>query len=245
MAMLHQAWRIANAPDVAPEAPPAVSPLARELLSRGALDEYQAKQVLTAYGVPVCRERLCAGVEQAVEAARDIGFPVVVKGCSAQAQHKTELGLVHLGLRDADAVAQACRAIQGVMAGVPLLVAEMLPAGRELIAGVTRFPTFPPLVLCGLGGVYAEALRDSALRLAPLSSADALSMLESLRGRAILGAFRGMKPVDLDAMADLLARLGHIALNHPEIAEMDLNPILFVDGKPKVVDALIVTGQPA
>ncbi|ADK86110.1 CoA-binding domain protein [Desulfarculus baarsii DSM 2075] len=240
MALMHRAHQIATRP--AAEAPPTppVAARASELLAAPTLDEHQAKQVLAAYGLPVCREEFCADVDQAVAAARRLGWPVAVKGCLASVQHKTELGLVHLNLADADAVAQACRKIRQAAPAAGLLVAEMLPTGRELIAGVTRFPSFPPLVLCGLGGVLAEALRDTALRLAPLAAVDGLAMLESLRGRAILGDFRGMGAVDLAAVADLLVRLGQVALNHPEIAEMDLNPILFVDGQPRIVDALIV-----
>ena len=210
------------------------------LLSSGALDEYQAKGVLRAYGIETSREILAGGVDQAVAAAGEIGYPVAVKGCSAQTQHKTELGLVHLNLKNDDEVVAACKAIDQAVPGIPLLVAEMLPAQREIIAGMTRFPTFPPLVLCGLGGVYAEAIKDTALRLAPLSGAEAEAMVKGLKCSSILDGFRGLPPVDLVALGDLLVKVGNIALLHPEIAEMDLNPILFVDGKPKVVDALIV-----
>lgn len=240
MGLAYRARRIMERGAALPGALPPKSGDAAKLLSGGPLDEYQAKSVLRAYGIETSREALANGVDQAVAAAEEIGYPVAVKGCSADAQHKTELGVVHLNLKNADEVAAACKAIEKAVPGMPLLVAEMLPVQREIIAGMTRFPTFPPLVLCGLGGIYAEAIKDTALRLAPLSGDEARTMVAGLKCSSILGDFRGLPPVDMAALGDLLVTIGNIALLHPEIAEMDLNPILFVDGKPRVADALIV-----
>jgi acetyltransferase len=205
-----------------------------------AVDEFDAKQILAACGVLTVRESRVETVDEAVAAARRIGFPVAVKGCSAAVLHKTEAHLVHLGLSGDDAVAAAARAVQARMPGIRLLVSEMLDSRREVIAGVSRPAGFPPCVLLGLGGVMAEALEDRVVRLAPLDEEDALEMMDALRGRRVLDAWRGMPAVDRGALADLLVRLGRLADAFPRLQEIDLNPILFVDGRPKVADALFV-----
>jgi acyl-CoA synthetase (NDP forming) len=206
----------------------------------GPIDEYEAKRILAACGIPTVREARVETVEEAMTAAVEIGFPVALKGCSAAIAHKTEAGMVRLGLGDADQVAAAARDIQALHPGIRLLVGEMLDARREVIAGVTRPPGFPPCVLFGLGGTTAEALVDRAVRLTPLDPAEAIELLDAIRGRRVLGSWRGMPAVDRQALADILVRIGELALCWPELKEMDLNPILFVDGKPKVADALMV-----
>ena len=205
-----------------------------------AIDEYDAKQILAACGIPTVRERRVETVGDALAAAAEIGFPVAVKGCRAALAHKTEAGLVHLGLTDAGRVAAAARAIQQRHPGIRLLVSEMLDSRREVIAGIARPPGFPPCVLYGLGGIMAEALGDRAVRLTPLDHGDALALLDAIRGRQVLGAWRAMPAVDRDALADILVRLGQLARHCPQLKEIDLNPILFTDGKPRVADALMV-----
>ncbi|MFH1887337.1 MAG: acetate--CoA ligase family protein, partial [Pseudomonadota bacterium] len=157
--------------------------------------------------------------------------------------HKTERGLVHLSLADAGAVRQAFAAIRAEAGDVPVLVAEMLPTAREFMAGVTRVPGFGPVVLFGLGGIQAEALGDRAVRLAPLSHGEALELVRSIRGRDLLGAFRGMEPVDEESLASLLINLGNLATATPGIQEIDANPILIKNGRPVVADALFVPGE--
>ena len=203
-------------------------------------DEFTAKALLRAAGIPTCQERLADSIDAAVVAAGDLGYPVAVKGCSPDVAHKSEHGLVHLNLTCRDAVQNACRAIHRVAPGCPLLVCEMLEGDRELMAGVTRPEGFPPCVLFGLGGVFTEALNDVAVRLTPLGPVEARAMIGSLRSRDLLGDFRGRKAVDMDAMVDLLVRLGQLAVALPRIREIDLNPILICDGQPRVVDALMV-----
>jgi acyl-CoA synthetase (NDP forming) len=105
---------------------------------------------------------------------------------------------------------------------------------------MSRFPGFPPCIMFGLGGIFTEALKDRAIRLAPLSREDAFSMMESLDGVALLGPYRSMTPVDMNALANLLVTLGELALHFPALKEMDLNPIIIVDGRPKVADTLMV-----
>jgi acetyltransferase len=234
-AQIRKAKRPAAVPTPLPEV------VAGQVATLGAaVDEFDAKRILAACGIPTVREERVETVDEAVAAARRIGFPVAVKGCSAAVAHKTEVGLVHLGLSGDDTVAAAARAVQARMPGIRLLVSEMLDSRRETIAGVSRPPGFPACVLFGLGGVMAEALEDRAVRLAPLDRGDALEMMDALRGRRVLGAWRGMPAVDREALADLLVRLGQLAAALPQLKEIDLNPILFVDGRPKVADALFV-----
>lgn len=241
MTLLWRWARIKAAKRPAAEAAPLPAAVAGQVAALGAaVDEFEAKRVLAACGIPTVREERVETVDEAVVAARRIGFPVAVKGCSAEVAHKTEVGLVHLGLANEDAVAAAARAVQARMPGIRLLVSEMLDSRRETIAGVSRPPGFPACVLFGLGGVMAEALEDRAVRLAPLDRGDALEMMDALRGRRVLGAWRGMPAVDREALADLLVRLGNLAAAFPQLKEIDLNPILFVDGRPKVADALFV-----
>lgn len=217
----------------------------RIMESRGpaGFDEFEAKQVLDAYGIPTPREVLAREREEAVRAARSLGFPVAVKACSAAIAHKTEHGLVFLDVKDEEAVGRAFDSIRAFDAGTPVLVAEMLGGTREFMAGVSTHPGFPPCVMFGLGGVFAEAHRDFAIRLAPLSMGDALELVGSLRAGALLGPYRNMEEVDREALARILVRLGDLALDFPQVNEIDLNPIIIVNGLPRVADALILTRE--
>jgi acetyltransferase len=204
------------------------------------IDECKAKQILAACGIPVTNEVLVHTYEEACAGAKKIGYPVALKVCSPEILHKTERGLVKLNIQDEDALKRAYDSIQKKEKNTPMLVCEMLKGDRELIAGMSYFPGFPPCILLGIGGIFAEVLKDTTFRLAPLSQADALSMVDGLSSKALLGAYRGMKPVDKNAIASILVKLGDLAMNFPQIKEIDLNPIIIVNGKPKVADALFV-----
>ncbi len=226
---------------------PAVAPQAQAIIAAAVarqqktLTEYESKQLLAAYGIPVTGDRLALSEEAAVAAALAVGFPVVLKGSAADVAHKTEKGLVHLGLTSAEEVRLAYRAVRKEAgAEIPVLVAEMLPRGRELLVGMTRFPAFGPCVMLGLGGVFAEALRDITFRAAPLGEAEAEEMLHDLRANAIFEESRGMPAVDRAALLKLLVTLGQLALLHPEIAEIDINPVMINGSQPVAVDALVV-----
>ena len=213
--------------------------------SRGvsALTEFQAKRFLSDYGLPVPREQTVNSLEAALAAAEAIGYPVALKGSGEQLLHKTELGLVKLGLKNASGLREAYDQLAAA-AKVPLkemLVQQMVVGDRELMAGMVRDPQFGPCVLFGLGGIYTEALEDVAFRVAPLSRWDARQLMEELRGRKILNAFRGMPPVDREALVDILINLGTIGLQNPVIREIDINPLkIRPDGRPIAVDALII-----
>lgn len=226
---------------------PKPSGRAAELIARArqagqeVLDEYQAKQLLSAYGIPVVTEILACSEEEVVAAAHDLGFPVVLKGCSAEIAHKTEKGVVYLNLASEEAVRQSYRAIaEAAGARIPVIVAEMVKGSREFLAGMTRFPGFGPCIMFGLGGVFTEAIRDVTFRAAPLSESEAAEMVTDIRAKKLLGNFRGLPAVDVGAMASLLCKLGQIPLLHPEIAEIDINPIIIRGSTPIAVDALIV-----
>jgi len=203
-------------------------------------NEFNAKEMLRAYALPTCHEILSESIEAAVHAAQTIGYPVAVKGCHTRLAHKTERGLVHLDLASAVEVIAACESIRNEAREAAFLVCEMVRGEREFIAGVHRHPGFPPGVLFGLGGIWAEALQDTAIRLAPLSLSEALDQIASLRSQALLDAHRGLTAVDRRALGDILVKIGQLALDFPQIEEIDLNPILIRDGQPVVVDALFV-----
>lgn len=196
--------------------------------------EHGAKQALQAAGFEIPSEALTHSAEAAVQAATAMGFPVVMKVVSEDIPHKTEVGGVALNLVDADAVQQAYQTmLTQVRQRAPgarlegILVAPMLRGGTELIAGVSRDPVFGPVIMVGMGGIYAEVLRDVAVQPAPVSEAEALQMIRSLRLFALLDGARGQVPADIEAAARTVARLSEFACRHQDqVREIDLNPIL-------------------
>ncbi len=213
------------------------------------LSEHAAKALLAAYGVPVTREALAEDPDGAARAAAALGFPVAVKLCGEAIAHKTERGLVRLGLADAPAVRAAAAELLARRrpedGAVQLLVAEMVPGRRELLAGVVRDAQFGPCVVLGLGGIFTEALGDVVFAGAPLTAAEARRMIDGLRTRRLLGPFRGEPAVDLDALAAVLVGLGRLAGDRPDVASVDVNPLIVRDGHPVAVDALVVLGEPS
>jgi acetyl-CoA synthetase (ADP-forming) len=207
------------------------------------LSEAESKRVLAAYGVPVADEQTAADPDAAVAAASAIGYPVVVKLCGAGIAHKTERGLVRLGLGDAAAVrAAGCDLLAAARPGdgpVELLVAPMVRGDRELIAGLHTDPQFGRCVMIGLGGVLAEAVGDVAFRLVPIALVDADEMLDELATQSVLGEFRGEPPVDRAAVTELLLGLSRLAEAEPDVVSVDVNPLIVVGGRPLAVDALV------
>lgn len=211
----------------------------------GPLDEDQAKRVLEQVGLRAPRRRVCASREQARAAVAELR-PAVVKVLDPAITHKTEVGGVHLGVEPGASLEAALDAVDRLMSPARYLVEELLPAGLDLIVGGLRDPSFGPVVLVGLGGVVAEALGDTSLRLAPLSAGDGHEMLEELRGRELLDGFRGGPTVDRDALVALLRSVGDLLLAHPEIAELDVNPLRATGGGELIAaDALIVVDPSA
>ncbi|HZI39959.1 MAG TPA: acetate--CoA ligase family protein [Acidimicrobiia bacterium] len=207
------------------------------------LSEAESKALLARHGVPVAGEALVTTPEEAAEAADLIGYPVVVKLCGAAIAHKTERGLVRLGLRDAASVqataAELLAAARPEDGDVGLLVAPMVSGARELIAGFLRDDEFGPCVMLGIGGIFTEALGDVAFRLAPLDAADAADLIDDLANQALLGAVRGEPPVDRAALARILLGLAEVGESDGRIRSIDLNPLIVADGVPVAVDALV------
>jgi acetyl-CoA synthetase (ADP-forming) len=207
------------------------------------LSEAESKALVAAHGIPVPDERVVADAEGAVAAADAIGYPVVLKLNGDAIAHKTERGLVRLGVADAAAVTQA--ATELLAAATPddgpvgLLVAPMLRGHRELIAGLHHDPQFGPTVMLGIGGILAEAVADVAFRLVPLTAVDADELIDDLRTQTLLGPFRGEPPVDRAALVAVVTGLAELATARPDVASVDLNPLIVVDGRPIAVDALV------
>jgi acetate---CoA ligase (ADP-forming) subunit beta len=209
---------------------------------RHILSEYESKQVLSFYQIPVTREILIGKRRDAVKAAREIGYPLVMKGCSAEIAHKTERGLIHVDLRNDKEALKAFDAIHKEMNGGcgNVLIQEMVKGSRELVMGLTRDDQFGPCVMFGLGGIFTEILKDIVFRRAPLDKSDAMEMMNEIKGCRILDAVRGMEAANKDKLSDIMIRMGQIGLDIDRIREIDINPVIISGKNPVVVDALIV-----
>jgi succinyl-CoA synthetase beta subunit len=207
------------------------------------LSEAGSKELLGAYGVPFPPERVVTSAGAAVDAAAALGYPVAVKLGGDTIAHKTERGLVRLGLAAPDAVRVAAGELLAAArpedGEVHLLVAPMLRATRELIAGLHDDPQFGRTVMLGMGGILAEAVADVAFRLVPIDRADAEEMIDDLATQALLAPFRGEPAVDRDALVAVLLGLSQAASERDDLVAADLNPLLVVDGRPVAVDALV------
>ena len=213
---------------------------------QGALSEYEAKLFLKEREIPVTREELVVGEEEAVAAAEKIGFPVVLKANGPDIAHKTERNLVQVGLDGPEEVKGAYKEIIENLGSDPfdgVLVQEMIKGERELVVGLVRDPQFGPCVMFGLGGIFTEVLKDTSFRVAPIEKYDALQMMDEIKSKAILGPFRGKEAVDRDRLADILIAIGNIGMDYDDVKEIDMNPVIIEGSRPVVVDSLIVLGN--
>ena len=213
------------------------------------LSESDSKALLVGYGLPVPTERLVTSAADAVEAAGEIGFPVVAKLEGDAIAHKTERGLVRLKLADPAAVEAAAAELLAAATpddgDVRVLVAPMVSGNRELIIGLLRDPQFGPTVMLGIGGILAEAIADVVFRPAPLDRVTAQEMIDDLATQALLGEFRGEAAVDRAALVTLLVGLGRLAIERPDVAGVDVNPLIITpNGAPVAVDALVELAEP-
>jgi len=210
---------------------------------RSILSEYESKQVLALYNLPVAREELVSSPEDLLKAAEQIGYPLVIKGCAAEIAHKTEKGLIRVDVRNDEEATTAFREISAAMNGAPdgaVLVQQLVKGKRELVVGLTRDAQFGPCVMFGLGGIFTEILKDTVFRVAPLEKQDALEMMQEIKACKILEAIRGMAAADKDMLAEMLMTVGRIGIENDRIREIDINPVIISGGKPVAVDALIV-----
>jgi len=209
---------------------------------RSALSEYEAKQFLKTYQIPVTQERAVTDKEGLKAAIEEIGFPLVLKGCASTIAHKTGKGLIEVDIRNME---EALDAFQNIMAKMTeedgqVLVQEMIKGQRELVVGLTRDPQFGPCVMFGLGGIFTEVLKDISFRVAPLEKHDALEMMSEIKAHKILDTVRGMPEADRDLLADILINVGRIGLENDAVKEIDINPLILSGSKPVAVDALVV-----
>lgn len=213
---------------------------------RSGLSAAEAGEVCRPYGIPLPREAVARSADEAVEAAASIGFPVVLKVLSASISHKSDAGGIALDLRDGKAVRDAyemvtanARTFDASAAIDGVLVQAMAQPGREVIVGAITDPTFGKVVMVGLGGIYVETLKDVAFGLAPVTRERAREMFGEIKGRAILEGVRGDKPVDFDALCDVVVRVSQLVTDHPEVSELDLNPVIARPDGCTAVDARI------
>ena len=217
------------------------------------LSEHDAKKLLAHWGVPATRELRAHSPEEALNAAQDIGFPVALKLDSPHILHKTEAGVVKLGINNGRDLKRAYREVvaNGLKycpetKGSPVLVQEIVSEGTEVIVGLTQDSTFGPVLLFGLGGVFVEVLEDVAMRICPITQADAREMVEQVKGARLLEGARGRSPADVDALREVLLGVSDLArdLAHRK-PEVDINPLMVLDkGRGvKALDALVTFGQ--
>ena len=214
---------------------------------RAVLTEVESKQILDDAGIPVAKTKLATDAGQAVSIADDVGYPVVLKIVSEDVTHKSDVGGVKVGIESADDVRAAFDEIVATVKKVQpdasidgVAVQQMAPAGTEVIIGVSKDPQFGPVVMFGLGGILVEVLKDVAFRIVPLEPRDARQMIREIKGFPVLEGVRGQDPADLDALEGLILQISQFIDAHPEIEELDLNPVFAYKDGCIAVDARIV-----
>ncbi len=213
--------------------------------------EHEAYEVLRAYDLPVPKASLAKDPDEAVDFAERVGYPVVLKVVSPDISHKSDVGGVMLNLRGSNEVRKAFNDIQRNVSRLApkariygILVQEMVPNGLEVIVGSTRDPSFGPLILFGLGGIFVEVLRDVSFRIAPLTYYDVESMINEIKAAKILEGYRGQAPRDKKALIEIIMKVSKLVEDVAEIKDVDLNPIMLYEiGKgAKIADARIILG---
>jgi acyl-CoA synthetase (NDP forming) len=214
---------------------------------RKALLESEAKTVCKKYGIPVTQFKLVTNETDALKFAEEIGFPVVLKIVSPDIVHKSDVGGVIINLKGAKEVRDAYRKIvENVKKNVPkakiegILVQEMAPPGTEVIVGSIKDPQFGPAIMFGLGGIFVEVLKDVTFRIAPIADDEAMEMISEVKAYPLLMGYRKTPPADLKAISNILLSTSRLVMDHMEIKELDLNPIIVYEKGAKTVDARII-----
>ncbi len=214
---------------------------------RRTLLEPEAKMVCKEYGIPVTVFELANNVSEALKFAESIGYPVVLKIVSPDVIHKSDVGGVMINLNDAESVKNAYEEIlKNVKKQIPkaritgILVQEMAPASTEVIVGSIKDPQFGPALMFGLGGIFVEVLKDVTFRVAPLTEDEACDMISEVKAYPLLKGYRNTPPADISAIVKILMKTSKLVMEHPEIKELDLNPIIVYEKGAKTVDARII-----
>jgi len=209
--------------------------------------EPEAKTLCQEYGIPVTRFKVAASPEEAGKFAQEIGYPVVLKIISPDVIHKFDVGGVLLNLKSKSEVKEAYETIMKSVKKhkpdaqiVGVLVQEMAPASTEVIVGSTKDPQFGPALMFGLGGIFVEVLKDVTFRIAPITESDAREMITEVKAYPILKGYRGQPPADIDAIVNILLSTSKLVMDHLEIKELDLNPIMVYEKGAKTVDARVI-----
>ncbi len=206
------------------------------------MDDDKAFSLLEQYGVPVVKFRTVQTLKETLRSGASLGFPVVLKGLVEGVLHKSDEGLVVAGIQSQSELADAWQKIDHRCNGCMKLISPMIPGNREIVIGMKRTPGFGPAVMLGIGGLFTEAIRDITFRLAPLSPNEARSMPDSLKASGLFGALRGQEGVNPELLEKALVGVGKLALERPDIVELDINPLILDNkGNLVAVDALILT----
>jgi acyl-CoA synthetase (NDP forming) len=211
------------------------------------LGDREVKKILSFYNIPIVREGVATTVDEAIKLSNSIGYPVVLKIISPDISHKTEAQAVKLNLRSPIEVEKACSDLLGkAQIYKPndkvegYLIQEMVEDGIEAIVGLHADPTFGPVIMFGLGGVWVELLKDISFRIIPIDRLDAIDMVEEIRGSRLFKGFRGNPPMDMEALYKILLSVSRLGLELEEIREMDLNPVFLREKGALVADSRIL-----
>jgi acetyl-CoA synthetase (ADP-forming) len=215
--------------------------------NRRVLLESEAKTICAEYGIQVPKFSVARNENEAAAYADKIGYPIVLKIVSPDIVHKSDAGGVKVNLKTASEVAAAYKTIienakkyKADAQIVGVLVQEMAPSGIEVIIGAVKDATFGPTVMVGLGGIFVELLKDVNFRVAPFTAEDAKEMITKLKAFPLLNGYRGSQPADLDALTKTICNVSRLVMEHPEIKELDLNPVMAYPKGANTVDARII-----
>ncbi len=214
---------------------------------RRILTEFESKKFLKQAGIPVIETRLARTLKEAVLLSQKMGFPVALKIASPEIVHKSDSGGVRLSLNNTSEVRAAYREIiDGVQKKYPsasiqgVSVQKMAKPGTEVIVGTSKDPQFGPVIMFGLGGIFVEVLKDVSFRIIPLGRKDALGMIEEIKGYPLLQGYRGKESVDIPALTEIILKISKVMEEHPEIKELEINPIIAYKKGALAVDARII-----
>ncbi|MDI6690765.1 MAG: acetate--CoA ligase family protein [Candidatus Bathyarchaeota archaeon] len=214
---------------------------------RNYLLETEAKSVCMEYGIPVTKFKLAKSEVEAVKFAEEIGYPVVLKIVSPHILHKSDVGGVIVNLKDAKDVRDAYKKIlenvkkhkaDAKIEGI--LVQEMAPTSTEVIVGAVKDPQFGPAIMFGIGGIFVEVLKDVTFRIAPITEEEAREMITEVKAYPLLKGYRNLPPADINTIVNILLKTSKLVMEHQEIKELDLNPIMVYEKGAKTVDARII-----